>query len=114
MEDSGTSASVAPPGPPGSIAGDAELRRDLHATLAAHQELGPKYESELVDAFLRRLDQQIDQRIDQRLAQQRQPVRASYSPAAALAISLGLTIPLIAIAGGIAGGAGIVAVLVLV
>lgn len=101
-----------PPGEaPGSLAQDPQLRRDLQATLAARQELGSAYETELVDAFLRRIDQATDARIQQRLAQ---PPAPRADPTRTLAVALGLAIPLIAIAGDIAGGPGIVAVLALI
>lgn len=99
------------------------LRQDLHATLGARQELGPRYEAELIESFLKRLDQSIDARIEQRLTGKpaqpdgpRTPAepKHGYNPTNSLAASLGISIPLIAIAGGIAGLPGILGVLVLV
>lgn len=43
------------------------LHQDLHATLGAQQELGARYQPELVDSFLRRLDQTLDARIEQQV-----------------------------------------------
>ncbi|WP_043468420.1 hypothetical protein [Kitasatospora sp. MBT66] len=44
-----------------------DLRRDLDATLQARKELGPEYESELVDSFLARLDARVERRVAERL-----------------------------------------------
>jgi Flp pilus assembly protein TadB len=96
------------------LAQNPELRRELQATLSARQELGTADDPELIDAFLRRLDQAIDARIDEHLVQRPPPPSVRANPAWILAIALGLAIPLVAIAGGIAGAVGIVAVLALV
>jgi hypothetical protein len=93
---------------------DPELRKDLQATLGARHELGAAYEPELIDAFLRRLDQAIDQRIEQRIAARPLPPAGRPDQTRMLAVALGLGIPLIAIAGGITGGFGILAVLLLI
>ncbi len=93
---------------------DPELQKDLRATLDARQELGAAYEPQLIDAFLRRLDQAIDTRIEQRLQQRPSPPAVRSDPARLLAIALALAIPLTAIAGGIAGATGIIAVLALI
>ncbi len=102
----------APPDQP--LTQNPELRQDLQATLSARQELGAAYDPQLIDAFLRRLDQAIDARIDQRLAQRPPPPAVRADPTRTLAVALGLGIPLVAIAGGIAGAVGIVAVLALI
>ena len=104
------------------LADDERLRQDLHATLGARQELGPRYEAELIESFLRRLDQSMDARIEEHLshrlpasAGQPEPVHPSHDdPAKRIAVSLGISIPLIAIAGGLAGLPGILGVLALV
>jgi hypothetical protein len=101
-----------PPDPP--LAQDPELRKELQATLGARQELGTGYEAELIDAFLRRLDQAIDSRIEQRLTQRPAPPAVRSDPTRLLAVALALAIPLTAIAGGIAGAVGIIAVLALI
>ncbi|MCC9310942.1 hypothetical protein LN042_28385 [Kitasatospora sp. RB6PN24] len=46
-----------------------EVRRDLDAALEARRELGPEYESELVDSFLARVDARLDARVEQRVAE---------------------------------------------
>src|SRR6201999_648536 len=54
-------------------ASDAELDKELHATLQARKDLGPEYESELIDSFLekaaQRLDSQVEHRVRRELAQ---------------------------------------------
>ncbi|MFG2307798.1 hypothetical protein ACGFS9_03770 [Streptomyces sp. NPDC048566] len=54
--------------------GDAELKKELDATLHARRELGEEYESALVDSFLekveQRLDDTVDRRVRRRLAEQ--------------------------------------------
>jgi hypothetical protein len=94
---------------------DPELRKELDATLQTRGELGPEYESELIDSFLekvdRRLDSVIDRRVRRRMAE-RQMAEARDAPASPgesapeepgatfglAAISLVLAIPLSAIA----------------
>ncbi|MEE1938559.1 hypothetical protein V1L54_03885 [Streptomyces sp. TRM 70361] len=94
---------------------DPELRKELDATLQTRRELGPEYESELVDSFLEKVDQRLDSVIDRRVRRhlaERQTVvargartpqggQAPEGPGAAFglaAISLVLAIPLSAIA----------------
>ncbi|GAA2414507.1 hypothetical protein GCM10010420_50160 [Streptomyces glaucosporus] len=100
-----------------------ELRKELDATLQTRGELGPEYESELVDSFLekvdRRLDSVIERRVRRQVAEQRTAearearTRGDHSaegPGAAFglaAISLVLAIPLSAIAVLNAGRAGL-------
>ncbi|HWU10189.1 MAG TPA: hypothetical protein VN520_28085 [Streptomyces sp.] len=54
---------------------DPELRRELDATLKARGELGPEYESALIDSFLEKAEQRLagthDQRMRRHLAEQR-------------------------------------------
>lgn len=40
--------------------GDSELKKDLQASVRTAQELGPDYESEVIDGFLKRLDSRLD------------------------------------------------------
>jgi hypothetical protein len=55
-------------------ASDPELHKELNATLQARKDLGPEYESELIDSFLekasQRLDSQVESRVRRELAQQ--------------------------------------------
>ncbi len=46
---------------------DPEFRKELHATLAARKDLGPAYESELIDSFLERTARQLDARVESRV-----------------------------------------------
>ncbi|WP_330279804.1 hypothetical protein OHO83_26780 [Streptomyces sp. NBC_00569] len=64
---------------------DAELKKELDATLHARRELGEEYESALVDSFLdkveQRLDGAVDRRVQRQLAEQQMVVaRGSRSP----------------------------------
>lgn len=47
-----------------------ELRKELDATLQTRKDLGPEYESELVDSFMKKLDQQVDAVVDKRVRRQ--------------------------------------------
>ncbi len=60
---------------------DAELKKELDATLHTRRELGPEYEDELVESFLEKLDAAVDQRVRRQLAEQ-QMVVARGGPAA--------------------------------
>lgn len=96
--------------------GDAELKKELDATLHARRELGDEYESALVDSFLekveQRLDGAVDRRVRRRLAEQQMVVaRGARTPQSADSwgerfgfgiVSLVLAIPLSAIGGGVA------------
>ncbi len=46
---------------------DAQLRREVQAMVAAHQELGERFGTELADSFVERLHATIDQRVEARL-----------------------------------------------
>lgn len=96
--------------------GDAELKKELDATLHARRELGEEYESALVESFLEKVDQHLDGAVDRRvrrqLAEQQMVVaRGSRSPQGPTdswgerfgfgIVSLVLAVPLSAIGGGI-------------
>ncbi|WP_326697895.1 hypothetical protein OG909_11460 [Streptomyces sp. NBC_01754] len=104
---------------------DPELRRELDATLKARAELGPDYESALVDSFLEKVEQRLDGTLDRRmrrhLAEQQVVVArgGAAQPAAAsagafverfgfAAVSLVLAVPLSAIGVANAGIEGLV------
>ncbi|MDX3851409.1 hypothetical protein [Streptomyces sp. AK02-01A] len=101
---------------------DPELKKELDATLQARRELGPEYESALIESFLekveRRLDSTTDRRVRRRLAEQQMVVaRGARSPSPAEGfgerfgfgvISLILAIPLSAIAAVQTGFKGLV------
>ncbi|MFD4031512.1 hypothetical protein ACFWVP_13560 [Streptomyces sp. NPDC058637] len=46
---------------------DPELKRELDATLQARGELGPEYESALIDSFLEKVEQRLDGTLDRRV-----------------------------------------------
>ncbi|MFC5953304.1 hypothetical protein ACFYQA_26025 [Streptomyces sp. NPDC005774] len=95
---------------------DADLKKELNATLQTRRELGDEYESALVDSFLEKVDQRIDDAVERRvrrqLAEQQMTVaRDSRSPKATDTwgerfgfgiVSLVLAVPLSAIGGGVA------------
>ncbi|MGP3952805.1 hypothetical protein [Streptomyces sp. 7N604] len=104
---------------------DPELKKELDATLQARKELGPEYESELVDSFLEKVGQRVDGTIDQRmrrqLAEHRMVVARGARPPGAAAggdtfgerfgfgiISLILAVPLSAIGAAHEGLPGLV------
>ncbi|MGW4561902.1 hypothetical protein ACWEN3_05655 [Streptomyces sp. NPDC004561] len=102
---------------------DADLRKDLDATLRARGDLGDDYDAALVESFLekveRRIDDTVDRRVRRHLAEQqmsaargtRRPKRAdSWGERFGFAIvSLVLAIPLSAIGGAFGGMSGMVA-----
>ncbi|MCP3820539.1 hypothetical protein NLX86_21310 [Streptomyces sp. A3M-1-3] len=49
---------------------DQELKKELDATLQARRELGPEYESALVDSFLEKVEQRLDGTVDRRVRRQ--------------------------------------------
>ncbi|MFJ5301281.1 hypothetical protein [Streptomyces sp. NPDC088350] len=96
---------------------DAELKKELNATLQARGELGDEYESALVDSFLEKVDQRIDGAVERRVRRQmaeHQMVvargsRGGPKPTDSWGerfgfgiVSMVLAIPLSAIGGGIA------------
>lgn len=97
--------------------GDAELKKELDATLHARRELGEEYESALVDSFLEKVEQRLDGAVDRRVRRQlaeRQMVvaRGTRSPEGTSdswgerfgfgIVSLVLAVPLSAIGGSVA------------
>ncbi|GCD45322.1 hypothetical protein [Streptomyces paromomycinus] len=59
---------------------DPELRKELDATLQTRKELGPEYESELVERFLEKLDTSVDQRVRRQFAEQQLQVARGALP----------------------------------
>ncbi|MGW1076908.1 hypothetical protein [Streptomyces sp. NPDC002537] len=107
---------------------DPDLKSDLHkeldATLQTRKELGPEYESELVDGFLEKVDRKLDSAVDRQvrrhLAERRMDTARGVRPRAGeagpgtfgerfgfAAISLVLAIPLSAIGTANAGLPGL-------
>ncbi|WP_405881973.1 hypothetical protein OG762_27090 [Streptomyces sp. NBC_01136] len=102
--------------------GDAELKKELDATLHARRELGEDYESALVESFLEKVEQRLDGAVDRRvrrqLAEQQMVVaRGARSPRGTSdswgerfgfgIVSLVLAIPLSAIGGAFASLTGV-------
>ncbi|GAA0638386.1 hypothetical protein GCM10009535_13630 [Streptomyces thermocarboxydovorans] len=96
---------------------DAELKKELDATLRARRELGEEYEPALIDSFLEKVDQRIDGAVERRVRrqlaeQQMTAARESRAPRPMdswgdrfgfAIVSLVLAVPLSAI-GGTQGG----------
>ncbi|MFJ2897641.1 hypothetical protein ACIO87_22475 [Streptomyces sp. NPDC087218] len=103
-------------------AGDSELRNELDAALRARSELGPEYDSALVESFLEkvehRLDATLDLRVRRHLAEQRVNLVRGARPQHPLGdfaerygfaiISLVLAVPLSAIGAQTAHTGGLV------
>ncbi|MEU1017513.1 MULTISPECIES: hypothetical protein [unclassified Streptomyces] len=103
---------------------DAELKKELDATLHARRELGEEYDSALVDSFLGKIEQRLDGTVDRRLRrhlaeQQMTVARGSRSPSGGAVdawserfgfglISLILAVPLSGIGAATAGLPGLV------
>ncbi|WP_212912361.1 hypothetical protein [Streptomyces sp. TS71-3] len=49
---------------------DADLKKELDATLRARGDLGEEYESALVDSFLAKVEQRVDTVVDRRVRRQ--------------------------------------------
>jgi hypothetical protein len=96
---------------------DAELKKELDATLHIRKELGEEYEPALVDSFLEKVEQRLDGAVDRQVRrqfaeQQMVAARDARSPRGSSdswgerfgfgIVSLVLAIPLSAIGGGIA------------
>jgi len=103
---------------------DAELKKELDATLHIRKELGEEYESALVDSFLEKVEQRLDGAVDRmvrrQLAEQQMVVARDARSAQGSPdswgerfgfgiVSLVLAIPLSAIGGGIAQFPGLLA-----
>ncbi|MFI1307978.1 hypothetical protein [Streptomyces sioyaensis] len=100
---------------------DPDLRKDLDATLQTRKELGPEYESELLESFLEKVEQNVDRRVRRHLAEQQVQVARGIRPPRQeseisafwqrfgfAALSLVLAVPLSAIAAGTTGLAGLI------
>ena len=100
---------------PAPAPGTSDQRQELEATVPSREELGPEYESFLIERFLEQLDRSIEARIEAHLAGRSRPEPAAQ-PAftkdmvGGLAATLGIGIPITAIAGGTAGPLGIMVV----
>ncbi|MEU6717225.1 hypothetical protein ABZ897_37670 [Nonomuraea sp. NPDC046802] len=84
------------------------IRDDLQATLDARRDLGPEYETELVESFVERLDETIAARVRAELHHRGATPQKKGSPMIAITLgSLGIGVPLTAIAAGSAGLVGL-------
>lgn len=83
----------------GFFSRDERLRRELHATVGALRDLGPRYEPELTDSFMSRLRPLIDGRIARGLAREQAPaversrLRSLALGAAAVAAAFLIVLP---------------------
>ncbi|MEU0918504.1 hypothetical protein ABZ384_13805 [Streptomyces cyaneofuscatus] len=61
---------------------DHEIEKELAATLQARRELGPEYESALIDSFLEKVEQRLDTTLDRRVRRHlaEQQVTAARDP----------------------------------
>ncbi|GGP57690.1 hypothetical protein GCM10010287_30900 [Streptomyces variabilis] len=105
----------------GMDARDAELKKELHASLQARRELGEDYESALIDSFLEKVDQRVDGAVERRVRRQLAEhqltsARDTRAPKATDSwgerfgfgiVSMVLAVPLSAIGGGVAGLPGL-------
>jgi len=88
-------------------------REELRATLAARQELGPEYDTALVDSLADRVEQVVQARVAAHQVQAPLPQPAPSSalaPRERIALALGsmvLAIPCSAIAGDVGGTVGL-------
>ncbi|MET8609874.1 MULTISPECIES: hypothetical protein [Streptomyces] len=102
---------------------DAELRKDLDATVRARRDLGDDYDSALVESFLEKVEQRLDGAVDRRVRrqlaeQQMAAARGDRRPRTAAdswgerygfaLLTLVLAIPLSAIGAAMAGLAGMI------
>ncbi|MER6327851.1 hypothetical protein ABT298_00745 [Streptomyces sp. NPDC001034] len=102
---------------------DAELRKDLDATVRARRDLGDDYDSALVESFLEKVEQRLDGAVDRRVRRQlaEQQMAAARGTARRpnpvdswgerygfAVLTLVLAVPLSAIAGALTGLAGMV------
>jgi hypothetical protein len=79
---------------------DEAAHKELQATVAARQELGPEHEEHLIAGFLERIDKEIDRRVEATLAHRR-PARPLGKEA------VGIAVPIVAVAGIFGGPAGV-------
>jgi hypothetical protein len=80
---------------------DAEVGKELEATVAARRELGPDHDEHLIAGFLDRIDKEIDRRVDERVS------RRGHGPTPFRPQMLGAAVPIVAVAGIFGGPAGV-------
>lgn len=88
-----------------------DIRQDMRATLEARRDLGPEYETALIESFVSRLDVTITQRVRAEMHAAgvggTPPRKAGNSSIPIALASMGMGIPLTAIAASEAGSAGL-------
>jgi hypothetical protein len=55
-------------------------RAEVAASVAAHSELGPHYDSAVAEGLVERIGEEIDRRVDARMRAGQQPMQASATP----------------------------------
>ena len=75
---------------------------EIRAAAETHRDLGPEYQSAVIESFLDRVGREIDARVDARLAAAQPPARPAkqsrdYSPLPLAIVSIVFGIPLTAI-----------------
>lgn len=82
---------------------------EIRAAAETHRDLGPEYQSAVIESFLDRVGREIDARVDARLAAAQLPIQQQYqhplarpqrerAPLALAIVSMALGIPLTALA----------------
>ncbi|MFI6454617.1 hypothetical protein ACIBF6_24015 [Streptosporangium amethystogenes] len=85
-----------------------DIRQDMRATLEARRDLGPEYETALIESFVSRLDATIAHRVHTEMHAAGVRPRKPGNPSIPIALgSMGIGIPLTAIAAAEAGSAGL-------
>jgi hypothetical protein len=89
---------------------DAEIGRELEATVAARRELGPDHDDELIAGFLERIERRLGERTGRRESNPSPEVVRQGAITPLVLGSIGLGIPVTAVALSNAPGAGGIAV----
>jgi hypothetical protein len=87
---------------------------EIRAAAETHRELGPEYQTAVIESFLDKVGREIDARVDQRMAIRPIRPQRGRSPMALAITSMALGIPLTGIVLGIEGSgkAGLLALAV--
>jgi hypothetical protein len=87
---------------------------EIRAAAETHRELGPDYQSAVIESFLDKVGREIDARVDERMAIARQAAPArGRAPMALAIVSISLAIPLSAIALAVGSSGGLTALVVI-
>ena len=87
-----------------------ELRDDLRSVVEARKELTADQEEQLVESFLKRVDQEIDVRIESRILAYNRVRKDSFpwSAAAVIIAAIALAVPIAGVSASYAGTFGVV------